>query len=184
MFRRNSLFCSLTPPPARRTHSACLSQGLEGRHPSSAATAAFHSSSLSFLVAFPAFSVVYSETLFYLPSPPRFSSSCGCTYATTPPVIPYPGELYILNKLLDAIIDVNGEQSVEDHQKLFMVGCACVPPHSAPTRIFREKHGLRPHARFMCLKYLDTFYCPSFVGSARCLSSGRLSSCRVYRRPV
>ncbi|CAM9890995.1 unnamed protein product [Ectocarpus fasciculatus] len=35
-------------------------------------------------------------------------------------VIPYPGELYILNKLLDAIIDVNGEQSVEDHQKLFM----------------------------------------------------------------
>ncbi|CAM9975265.1 unnamed protein product [Pylaiella littoralis] len=35
-------------------------------------------------------------------------------------VIPYPGELYILNKLLDAVIDVNGEQSVDDHSKLFM----------------------------------------------------------------
>lgn len=35
-------------------------------------------------------------------------------------VIPYPGELYILNKLLDAIIDVNGEQAVDEHSKLFM----------------------------------------------------------------
>lgn len=39
-----------------------------------------------------------------------------------PTVIPYPGELYILNKLLDAIIDVNGEQAVDEHSKLFMVG--------------------------------------------------------------
>lgn len=37
-------------------------------------------------------------------------------------VIPYPGELYILNKLLDGIIDVNGERSVEEQQKLFVVG--------------------------------------------------------------
>eukprot|EP00903_Cladosiphon_okamuranus_P012882 g12030.t1 len=35
-------------------------------------------------------------------------------------VIPYPGELYILNKLLDAIIDVNGEQAVDEYSKLFM----------------------------------------------------------------
>ena len=36
-------------------------------------------------------------------------------------VVPYPGELFILNKLLDAIIDVNGERSVNDPQKLFLV---------------------------------------------------------------
>lgn len=54
--------------------------------------------------------------------PPRSALTCWDMHATTPPVIPYPGELYILNKLLDSIIDVNGEQSVEDHQKLFMVG--------------------------------------------------------------
>lgn len=35
-------------------------------------------------------------------------------------VIPYPGELYILNKLLDGIIDVNGERSVDENQKLFV----------------------------------------------------------------
>lgn len=54
-----------------------------------------------------------------LSSPPLCCSSLDNN--DTPSVIPYPGELYILNKLLDAIIDVNGEQSVEDHQKLFMV---------------------------------------------------------------
>lgn len=56
---------------------------------------------------------------FFVTSPSMFLSRQQRT--TPPPVIPYPGELYILNKLLDAIIDVNGEQSVEDHQKLFMV---------------------------------------------------------------
>ena len=36
-------------------------------------------------------------------------------------VVPYPGEVYILNKILDAVIDVNGERSVDDAQKLFLV---------------------------------------------------------------
>lgn len=63
------------------------------------------------------------DTSVLSPSPPLF-----CLVWVPPPgmcvvvtVTPYPGELYILNKLLDAIIDVNGERSVGEQQKLFLV---------------------------------------------------------------
>ncbi|CAM9687160.1 unnamed protein product [Discosporangium mesarthrocarpum] len=34
-------------------------------------------------------------------------------------VIPYPGELYILNKVIDAMLDVKGDKDVRDEDRLF-----------------------------------------------------------------
>lgn len=76
-------------------------------------------------------------------------------------VIPYPGELYILNKLLDGIIDVNGERSVEEQQKLFVVGTVC-------------DLAIRPISLIPSAPKTGSIVCPSFCVAY--LSVSRLTS--------
>lgn len=86
----------------------------------------------------------------------------------TPTVIPYPGELYILNKLLDAIIDVNGESTVDEFQKLFMVslsfppGCVAFSQEKYPGILYTHMNHRRHVQIFLAVSTRDLMAnCPA-----------------------